>query len=229
MISRTIASLTIYGGSLMKNILLGAFGTIGIGVGATAVLLYGGVIDVAADTPHTPAIYQLIEWTRERSIARRVDEIVPPSDLSDADRIRRGAGNYDAMCADCHLAPNAADSEIRKGLYPTPPNLAKPVVTADSIREDARRFWIIKHGLKATGMPAWSKGGMEDSAIWDLTAFLKVLPNLSAEQYRAQVAASDGHSHGGMNAHDGRNEGVTNPKDHHDAELHAHDHSAHKH
>ena len=46
-------------------------------------------------------------------------------------------------------------------------------------------------------MPAWSKSGMEDEAIWDLVAFLHVLPTLSTEKYRQIVAASDGHSHRG--------------------------------
>ncbi len=33
-------------------------------------------------------------------------------------------GNYDAMCAQCHLGPGLGDSEIHKGLYPAPPNLS---------------------------------------------------------------------------------------------------------
>lgn len=39
---------------------------------------------------------------------------------------------------------------------------------------------------------------MDDEAIWDLTAFIKVLPKLSANEYQASVAASEGHSHAGM-------------------------------
>jgi len=103
------------------------------------------------------------------------------------------------MCANCHLSPGVENTEIRQGLYPIPPNLAlKRDHATQSDSMAARQFWIIKHGIKASGMPAWSKGGMDDQAIWDLTAFLNVLPNLSSEQYRQHVAASDGHSHAGM-------------------------------
>ncbi len=121
--------------------------------------------------------------------------------MSDASRIRRGAGNYQAMCAACHLAPGGPDSEIRQGLNPVPPELSKAIARANAGAADARRFWIIKHGIKGSGMPAWSKGGMEDQAIWDLTAFLNALPSLSAQQYRQQVASSAGHSHGGVDEH----------------------------
>lgn len=208
----------------MNRILIGALGIIGVAAATATGVIQAGFIDVAADTPHHPAVYSLIEWARERSIARRVADIVPPIDLDDAARVRRGAGNYDAMCVDCHLAPGIDDTEIRKGLYPSPPNLAEP--SADAAGSDARRFWIIKHGVKASAMPAWSKGGMDDAAIWDLTAFLNVLPRLSPQEYQRQVAASGGHSHAGMDGHDAATAGKSAPTP---MPPSAHDHSSHKH
>ncbi len=214
----------------MKKILLGALGVLGLGTVTVIALLQAGAIDMAADKPHSPVVHRLIEWAREQSIARGAADIIPPDDLSDAGRIRRGAGNYDAMCANCHLSPGIEDSEIRKGLYPAPPNLSKPTNAADSDRTDARRFWIIKHGVKASGMPAWSKGGMEDEAIWDLTAFLKIMPSLSLEEYRRQVEASDGHSHGGLEEHGAETESKSASAEHpHDTKPHSHKHSTHKH
>ncbi|MBE0620093.1 MAG: cytochrome c [Burkholderiales bacterium] len=169
--------------------LAGAFG---------AIVYYGGFIDVSADTPHEAIVFKFIEDARERAIARRVRDITPPADLSDPERVGRGAGNYQAMCVDCHLAPGMPNSEIRRGLYPTPPDLTKSPIERESTNVAARRFWIIKHGIKASAMPAWSKGGIEDSAIWDLTAFLGRLPALTPEQYQDMVAASEGHSHSGL-------------------------------
>lgn len=213
----------------MKKILSGALGMLGLGVAGTAALIQIGVLDFAADTAHSPVVHRLIDWAREKSIARRATDIAVPADLADAGRIRRGAGNYDAMCAGCHLAPGVEDSEIRKGLYPTPPNLARPIV--DSSSTDARRFWIVKHGIKGSGMPAWSKGGMDDAAIWDLTAFLKVLPSLSPDEYRRQVEASDGHSHRGIDGH-GIEQKTELPHEHdhkHDVKPHAHKLGEHVH
>lgn len=216
----------------MKKSWIVALCILGFGLVTGATLLYAGMVDVAADSPHTPIVYRFIAWVRECSIDNRSAGIVPPADLVDAERIRRGAGNYDAMCVGCHLSPGAEDSEIRRGLYPQPPNLTQPAnVGVDANRAAARRFWIIKHGIKASGMPAWAKGGMEDQAIWDLTAFLAVLPTLSAEQYRHRVEISEGHSHGGLDHH--HNHSDLTPDDAHHgahAEPRPHqDHSAHTH
>ncbi len=181
----------------MKQALYGALATLIAGAVAAAAFLWSGLVDVAADTPHTPAVYRLLELARERSIARRLDDISVPADLADAERQRRGVGNYDAMCADCHLKPGVSDSEIRRGLYPQPPDLTRPAKSTDPERAAARSFWIVRHGIKASGMPAWSRGGVEDAAIWDMVAFLQRLPTLSPAQYGELVAASDGHAHGG--------------------------------
>ncbi|MBK5103355.1 MAG: cytochrome c [Burkholderiales bacterium] len=184
--------------------MLVAFGAVSATASALgAIAYYGGFIDVSADTPHAAIVYDFIAEARDRSIERQIREIRPPADLSDPERVLRGAGNYRAMCANCHLSPGMANSEIRRGLYPTPPDLTKTSnerVPAGGV--SARRFWVIKHGIKASAMPAWSKGGMKDSAIWDLTAFLGRLPALTPEQYKSMVAASDGHAHDGLSRKD---------------------------
>jgi mono/diheme cytochrome c family protein len=208
---------------------MGALGVFVLGAATITGLLFAGAIDVAADVPHSPVVHRLIEWARERSIAHQAADIALPHDLSDAKRMRRGAGNYDAMCANCHLSPGVEDTEIRKGLYPVPPNFSKPLEMGNSRRTDAQRFWIIKHGLKASAMPAWSKGGIEDEAIWDLVALLKVLQSLSPEQYHEQVEMSDGHSHIGIEGHSDEKEAQRIDEHRHDAEPHTHRYGAHKH
>ena len=213
----------------MKQILLGAFGGLSLGAATLIGLLQAGAIDMAADTPHNHTVYRLIEWAREQSIARRAAVITPPDNLSDSNRIRRGAGNYDAMCVSCHLSPGMEDSEIRKGLYPIPPNLSKPDKIEDSSRADVRLFWIIKHGVKASGMPAWSKGGMEDEAIWDLAAFLKIMPTLSMEEYHQFVETSGGHSHGGLEGNEVEKENISGTDDSHHTKPHVHKHHIHEH
>jgi mono/diheme cytochrome c family protein len=168
------------------------------GAAASAGFVYSGAYDMAADEPHWTVTEKLLEALRERSVAMRIRDIEVPADLGDAARVRRGAGNYDAMCAGCHLRPGLDDSEIRKGLYPQPPRLAESDRDAGSMSGSAaRQFWIIKHGIKASGMPAWSKGGVDDATIWDMVAWLQKLPELSPEDYAAAVAASEGHTHAG--------------------------------
>lgn len=184
----------------MAKFLLGVLVTLIILAAAGAATIYSGVINVGADVPHSPLVYRVLDTARERSIERQAKSLEVPTDLDDPERIRRGAGNYDAMCVACHLSPGVENSEIRAGLYPVPPNLAKEQDEA-SASEQAIQFWVIKHGVKASGMPAWSKGGMDDASIWDLVAFIEKLPTLSPTEYRALVDSSDGHSHGGMDGH----------------------------
>lgn len=182
----------------MFKTLVGVVATFLAAITTAGVVVYTGAFDVAADTPHAAVTYRLIAFARERSIARRIEDITPPGDLGDVARVRRGAGNYAAMCSGCHLEPGIETSELRAGLYPQPPNLAKPATGRSHEAGDAaRKFWIVKHGIKASGMPAWSKGGMEDAAIWDLVAFVQRLPKMSASEYRELVESSEGHSHAG--------------------------------
>ncbi len=207
----------------MKQFLLGAASVIGLGTIAGYGFIQSGAIDFAADSPHASGTTRFIEWAREQSVARQAKDIVPPADLASEERIRRGAGNFEAMCIGCHLSPGVENSEIRKGLYPSPPNLSQAGAASDDQKADARRFWIIKHGIKGSGMPAWAQGGMDDDAIWNLVAFIKTLPKLSAAEYQAQVAASEGHSHAGMAPPESTPGSVT-PHDHE-----GHSHSPHKH
>jgi hypothetical protein len=130
-----------------------------------------------------------MQAVRERSIQARANKLQMP-DLKDPARIRQGAGNYAAMCMGCHLAPGMPSTELSRGLYPVPPNLTQATVDA------AKAFWVIKHGIKASGMPAWGKS-MDDEYIWNMTAFLQELPRLDASQYRHLVESSGGHDHGG--------------------------------
>ena len=174
--------------------------------------VWSGTYNIGADDPHTRPIHALLETMRERSIETRSADISVP-DLTSAELISSGAGNYDAMCTGCHLAPGMNESELSKGLHPVPPNFSKV-----PIDDAAEAFWVIKHGVKASGMPAWGKS-MEDDYLWGMVAFLRRLPELDPEEYQAAVAASEGHSHGG-----GETAGPTDAGDQaHDGEPDQHD------
>ncbi|KAB8181827.1 cytochrome c [Lysobacter maris] len=211
---------------------------VGIGLGtaaiaaAAATVVYSGVYDIAADSPHSRPVFALLETARERSVARRARALQVPAVLDDPDRIRQGAGNYDAMCVSCHLAPGSGESELSRGLYPAPPDLSREAVDA------ASAFWTIKHGIKASGMPAWGRS-MEDEYIWNMVAFLRALPTLDREGYAALVVSSEGHSHGGGghdngsggHEHDGaeareRDSGAVEPQGHVHADGSHHDHGS---
>ena len=173
-----------------KSVLAGSIATVAA-VAVVGGFVWSGIYNVGADDTHTRPVHAMLQLVRDRSITSRARRLHPPPDLDDAAVIRQGAGNYDAMCAGCHLGPGMEATELSKGLYPPPPDLSKAEVI-----DASRHFWVIKHGIKASGMPAWGKS-MDDRYIWNMVAFLQVLPDLDAGQYQAMVASSGGHSHGG--------------------------------
>lgn len=156
-------------------------------VGAAAVAIYAGIYNIAADVPHTQPVYWLLETLRDRSVATRARNVAVPNDLEDANRVAKGAEQYAEMCSGCHLAPGMKRTEISRGLYPRAPELRrKSDLTA------AEQFWIIKHGVKMTGMPAWGVTH-DDELLWDVVAFLGKLPELTPEEYEALVKKAPKH------------------------------------
>lgn len=160
-------------------------------------LVYSGIFNVAADEPHWAITGRLIERARERSIHVRAHHVAAPATLDDPELLAMGAEHYAEMCTGCHLAPELNDTELRAGLYPKPPSLAEH----GAHRSAGETFWIIKHGLKMTGMPAWGVTH-DDRSIWGMVAFLRRLPELSPAQYEALVAQGrgSGHTHDGEEA-----------------------------
>jgi hypothetical protein len=195
-------------------VLVAAAVVVAIGLG---VFVYSGIYNIGADDHHTKPVFAVMQALRNRSIQVRSDSIKVPN-LEDPQLILKGAGQYAAMCTACHLRPGVENSELRKGMYPQPPNLSKVHVDP----QDA--FWVIKHGIKMSAMPAWGlDGSHDDETIWSMVAFLEKLPGMTPAQYKAIVARAPadhdmdmdmdgegGHSHGGTADEDSR--GAANMK-----------------
>ena len=111
---------------------------------------YSGLFDVAASTKVAPVLHWLLETTRERAIERRAEGIEVP-ELSAQQRVADGARAFDEMCAGCHGAPGRQPFTGAQDMNPAPPDLAKVA----GHQSPAELFWVIKHGIRMTGMPAW--------------------------------------------------------------------------
>jgi mono/diheme cytochrome c family protein len=146
-----------------------------------AAVVYAGVYNIGADVRHTKVVYWIITQLRDRSIAVRAEGLRPPADLMSQARITAGAGLYASNCTGCHLAPDMDGTAISQGLYPTPPQFAGKL--DHSAKQE---FWMIKHGVKLTAMPAWGRTHSDDQ-MWDMVAFVRTLPSLSPDQYQAIV------------------------------------------
>lgn len=148
------------------------------------IYIYIGAYNIAADAPHSRFVYDTLDELRERAIAVRSRDIKAPADLNDPKRIAAGAGLYNEMCTGCHLGPGLERSELSQGLYPPAPELAR-----GTNHTPEQMFWIIKHGVKLSAMPAWGKTH-NDELIWDMVAFIRQLPKMSPQQYKATVASA---------------------------------------
>jgi len=55
---------------------------------------------------------------------------------------------------------------------------------------DAEIYWIVKHGIKLTGMPAFGPTH-DENELWGLVAIVKEIPRMSPEQYRQLVKSTN--------------------------------------
>jgi cytochrome c553 len=90
----------------------------------------------------------------------------------------KGAALYEMNCSWCHGSPAMRNPAIPAAMTPHPPDLVKATERFDA----AGLFYITKHGIKFTGMPAWP-APLRDDEVWAVVAFLQRLPQLSADEY----------------------------------------------
>lgn len=162
--------------------------------------LYSGWYPMGADEKHYRLTHWVLETLRERAIARASRAVEVPDDLGSPERLLAGGADYNDMCVGCHLKPGMEQSDMSVGLYPAPPNLSvAPLVRhRNGNADDAllqRQFWVIKHGIKASGMPAWGLTH-DDNRIWSMVAFLQKLPDLKPVQYQIITSRRNGGHHG---------------------------------
>lgn len=185
----------------MKKFLAGIFVALGSLVIGALVVNFTGMAPVAA-TGKDPAV---VEWflhsSYERAVEKNAAVVSVPANLASSDNILKGAKNFAAMCAGCHTAPGSNATATSKGLNPPPPSASELAVE----RSAAERFWVIKNGVKMTGMPAFGPAHDNESDLWALVAFTEKLPTLNASGYQQMVKLgkaafpeSDGHAHSHM-------------------------------
>lgn len=156
--------------------------------------IYSGVYNVTATEEHSGLSKWALHTTMKKSVQARAADITVPDNFASEDMIRQGAKAYDQLCAACHLKPGQENTLLRQGLNPTPPSLLE-----DGHFAPEEEFWVIKNGIKMTGMPAWGNTH-DDEDLWELTAFVQELPGMTESQYERLVAqsetgADDGHDH----------------------------------
>lgn len=163
-------------GARVLGVALPVAATLAVLAGGAALFVVSGIYDIGADDHHTALVTALIGELRDRSIAVRAQPLAA-AEPADAAQIAAGARLYAAHCVGCHLAPGVNRSDLNRGLNPHPPNLAQQAPP-----EARRAFWVVKHGIKMSAMPAWGRT-LDDAAVWELVAFVRLLPSMTEENY----------------------------------------------
>lgn len=174
---------------LMKKVFITLLITSILGVLAVGLFLYCGLFNVSAAAPHNALTKWLMSSTMHASVERQGKRIEVP-DLSQKRLILEGVNDFEAMCVACHGAPDKKPSPMGQGLNPPAPDLH----TSAHHHTSGELFWIVKHGIKMTGMPAWGLSH-DDESLWPVVALLKVLPELNAETYAVLRKQAQGKGH----------------------------------
>ncbi|MGQ0764413.1 MAG: c-type cytochrome [Gemmatimonadota bacterium] len=156
-------------------VVLGLLAVAGLLVAAT------GVVPLKASSGHWAITERLLQFGKRRSVETNARGIeVPP--LDDPGLVMQGAGHFDVGCSPCHGSPGLWAPRIPLSMTPNPPPL-------DRAREQWRTrelFYMTKHGLKFTGMPAWPAQERDDE-VWAIVAFMLKLGDLDPASYAELV------------------------------------------
>lgn len=146
-------------------------------LGALA-FIRSGIYDVGAARQHT----KLTEWMTHETMVHSVRryaaaEVDPPASFTPA-QVAAGFCEYESHCVACHGASALPREQWVSGQEPAPPYL----LAASRRFDRAELFWIVDHGIKMTGMPAW-RGTMSEEEMWNVVAFVEAMPNMDSQDY----------------------------------------------
>jgi len=149
------------------------------------VIIESGWYNLAADTPHFAPIRWMLRTTRDQAVRFHSRGTSVPN-LGDSSLAAGGFSLYRRNCQPCHGGPGDAGEQIGRGINPKPPRLAVAVHRW----KDSELYWIVSHGLKMSGMPAFAPR-LSDTDRWSIVAFLRRLVWFSPADYKRMAAQVD--------------------------------------
>jgi mono/diheme cytochrome c family protein len=155
-----------------------------LGAIAAAIFFFGGYYNVAGTAAEPEFVKWALSHVRDASIEHHAKDN-PPLSLNDPAIVRAGARAFSERgCVNCHGGPGVDWAKFSEGLRPDPPDL-KELADESSPQE---LFWVIKNGINMTGMPSFGAIEVPDQEIWTTVAFVKKLPSVSDDDYKAWTA-----------------------------------------
>ena len=148
------------------------------------VIAWSGIYNIAASRGHWAVVEWFLAFGMRNSVELRAMAVNPPP-LDGPDLITLGAAHFHAGCAFCHGAPGIPVSPTARHMLPPPPHLP----TTMRPWKDEELFWIIKHGIKYTGMPGWVALERDDE-VWAVVSFVRQIQRIDAQRYRVLAFGS---------------------------------------
>lgn len=136
-----------------------------------------GIVSIKASSGHWAITRWFMDFSKQRSVATHTLGMDAPP-LDDPALVLKGAGHFETGCRPCHGSPGLPQPRITQAATPHPPSLSASI----SKFEDVELYYIVKHGIKFTGMPGWPARHRDDE-VWAMVAFLRTLPNLDEAAY----------------------------------------------
>jgi cytochrome c553 len=149
---------------------------------SAALVAVSGVVPIKASSGHWWITTRLLDFAKLQSV--RTHSLGLDAPPLDAALVLRGAGHYAVGCEPCHGGPGQNVPAVMNAMTPPPPAL-----TGEQIARwtPEQLFYIVKHGIKFTGMPAWPAQTRDDE-VWAVVAFLREMPTLESAEYRRLTA-----------------------------------------
>jgi mono/diheme cytochrome c family protein len=145
-----------------------------------------GFVDPRADIEPGPLETKLIMPALDASVDRRAPSTKNPVQPT-TENLIAGMKIYQANCAGCHGDISHTHSVLSDSFYPRVPQFLED---SPDMPEN-QNFYIIQHGVRMSGMPAW-KASLKESETWQVTTFLSHMDRLPPQVLAAWKTAAAG-------------------------------------
>lgn len=137
-----------------------------------AIIVVSGHFPMGADSHPSSIEAFLGRVSRSSWVSAQAPQEKDPVAVNE-DTLQHGAELYQGNCAVCHGGAHYPESKLHKAVYPGAPQFMKKPAGG----KDDNLFFVIKHGIRFTGMPAWEYN-MSNDDIWSVVNFVKNMGHL---------------------------------------------------
>jgi mono/diheme cytochrome c family protein len=166
----------------MKRLLAGIVAMLAAAAFLGVAVLYLGLAPVAADQSPSTLEARILGVALHRAVLRQTSGEQEPPTPSKEDLLS-GGEIYKEMCSRCHGEPGAVSSPLGSSFYPPAPLLPGH----GSEWSERELFWIIKHGIRNTAMPAWASL-LADDDIRQVAALVKRFDTVPVSGHAEEAA-----------------------------------------